>query len=946
MKLKTMFTFLISICIILPALANSANPINGFIKDNKKIIGKIATDIEIPANSDYFIKFDSENLSLEKQSISAYSSGLSEKIIEAIAKSPKWIQRALTRQFHAIDGENYADLILEASRKYVDEIAFTIACSSIGNVPPVDLIKDNVLILYENDKWIDYADIVDYDDYKGNYYSTIKYWVIEDDIEKQLEYSPEFYYWYVVHPEIASENAEYIYDEFWRNYLFNHNDLGYPLLKEKLSEIKYLWDCKSYLQSGKRLWTTSIKNHPTAIEAISYWVGKTVPVQAYGDRPGKPNIIAHEHNGWCGEIQKIAVAAQRTSLIPSVGIFNIGEDHVWREFFERGWHQNDNWWSDGGGTVDIPDVYAYGWKKDMSGLFAWNGDESIYEVTSTYIHSEDRVTIGFQVLDRRFQPVDGARITVAVWGPNDITWFKYRIIQKLEDIWNSIPPLLKGKILQFLFTKIYDKIDKIPDTINGPIYSIWNYTNIDGKCGFELGKNRSYIFIVQYGNLKKPLGFASFNKIRTLKNPIDKNYKIWLPILSPLKKKLSNSEIPGGDINFKVSFKTSSYQVQESILWIDDKGVFERKGKIDFFIVDKENFNKYKDGQNFKCHNFLSCEKDDIVINAEENDWYLVFRNNARNSNVILNLSLIVEMSITDDKVQIVSPDTSIFNDPIFNIGEKILISGIATDDVLIKIEEIPYEVSINNYEWFFEWDTLNLEPKNYSIVAECGDAKDYISIKLIDRFPPEIKINSPSDGEILNKEIISVNGHASDNLDIEKIEVSIDNIEWIEANGTNNWSIDLDLGSLDIGDHFLSARATDSVGSICLDKISIAVNESGHNWGPKINSFYHKPDGTVNVSNIIIFANVTKGSPFNIKRIVLIWDNGTAKRSTDMFRYADNPSQKRHEEDPLKNESNEPIYGIELGQFSTGTVITYSIKAIDNAENYLISNEKSLTIL
>jgi hypothetical protein len=943
--LKVLITFLISISIILPGLSNSAYIFDDLTIENEKIVGKISSEIEIPAESDYYIKFDSNDLSFKEKNISSYTSGLSDKIKNAIAKSPRWIQKRLARQFKEIDGDEYADLIIDAEKIYVDELAFTIACSSIGHVPSVDLLLDNVLKLYENDEWIKYADIVDYDNNQGNYYSTIKYRVIEDDIEKQFEYPPEIYYWYVVYPEIGSDSAESIYNEFWRSYLFNHNDLGYPLLKEKLSDIDYLWDCKSYSQHGQRLWTDSINNHPTAIEAISYWIGKTVPAQAYGDRPGQPIIIAHEHNGWCGELQKIAVAAQRTSLIPSVGIFNIGEDHVWREFFDRGWHQNDNWWSDGGGTVDIPFVYALGWGKDMSGVFGWKGDDSIYEVTSTYIPSDDRKTVCFKVIDRFFKPVDGARVTVTVWGPNDITWLKYKLIKGLENIWESISPILQGRIIQFLFYKINEKIDKIPNTVDGPIYSIWNYTDIDGKCCFELGKNISYIFIIQYGNPKKPLGFARHNKIRTLKNPIDKNFTIWLPGLSPKKKKFFNEDIPEGKINFKVSFDTISYQIHESILWINDRGVFEKEGKIDFFIVDEENFNKYKNDNRFNCFNFLSCKSKEFIVNAEENDWYLVFRNNARDSNVILNFSAIAAVSTNQDKVQIVYPNKKLFEKPIFNIGEKILINGIATQDILLDINGASYGVSIEDYEWSYIINTSSFEPGEYLITAECGSSKDKILISLIDRFPPKIKINNPSYNEIFEKQIININGNALDNFNIEKIEISVDNSEWMKANGTESWSIDYNLECLNLGDHKISARAIDSAGCIAICNISFVINESGHSWSPSINNFYHMPENPTNESNIVIYANVTKNNPFNIKSVFLIWKNKTIDGSFNMFRYADNPVQKRHEEDPLNNQTNDPIFGIELGQFPNGTKIDYFIKAIDTGNNAVFSNVKSFEI-
>lgn len=943
MGIKETFVLLFAICLILPGVSYSVFSLNDTVGNDKKIIGTIASEIEIPPQSDYYIKFSSDNLTLEGKNITACSSGLSEKIKEAIAKSPKWIQRELTRQFNAIDGEEYADLILETSKKYVDEIAFSIAYSPIGNVPSADVIRDNVLTLYENDKWIKYADIEDFDDNLGNYYSTISYRIIENGTEKQLEYPPEIYYWNVVHPDVISI-AESIYGKFWRDYLFNHNDIGYPLLKEKLSEIDYLWDCESYSQPGQRLWAWSMENHPTAVEAISYWIGKTVPEQAYGDRPGQPNIIAHEHNGWCGELKILAVAAQSAALVPSASIDNIGEDHVWREFYERGWHQIDNWWSDGGGAVNVPDVYAYGWGKDISAIYAKTGDSSIYEVTSTYVHPEDRKTVCFQVLDRNLLPVDGARIIVTVQGPKDITWIKYKLLEKVNTLWDTIPLLFKGKILQNFYNKVTERIDSIPDIVDGHINCIWNFTDICGKCCFELGSNRSYTFIVQYGNLENTLLLAKYNKLRILNSPVDKKYIILFPILPPVKDKHSNRDMPSGDIDFKVSFDTRSYQVQKSIEG-NFKGVYKRDGKIDFFIVDEDNFTRYRDGNSYICYNYLSENSGDIVVNAQENNWYLVFRNNGRSSNVILNFSVSVEMSTTEDRVQIVSLDTNIFDVPIFNIGETVVISGIATGDVTLYIGGVPYAVTVQDYKWFYEFDTSSPDPGNYLIKAVCGDAQDEVLIRLVDVIPPFIKIVTPFDSEIVETDILTIQGQASDNLGVEKVEVSIDKVGWREATGTDHWTIDWDISDLIISNHIVSARAFDAAGGVSFDEITIVLNESGHSWAPIINDFYSRPDHPTNTSNVVVYANVTEGGSFPIKKVVIFWDDGMEIKSGEMYRYGDNPVQSRHEEDPLKNLSNDPIYGFEFGQFSTGENITYWIQAFDSADNSVISSWKSFTI-
>lgn len=897
--------------------------------------------------SDYYIKFSSENLSLEGQEIKSYSSTLAEKVKASIAKSPNWIQRELARQFLEINNsEEYADLLLNASKKFTDEIAFSIAYAPIGNVPSTDVIKDNVQSLYEYDRWIKYADIIDYDDGFGDYYSTIKYKVRENGTDRVFEYPKEIYYWFVVQPRISSENAEYIYKNFWRDYLFNHNDLGYPLLKEKLAPIEYLWDCESYFQQKNRLWRWSIQNHPTAIEAISYWIGKTVPVQAYGDRPNQPNIIAHEHNGWCGELQRLAVAVQRTLLVPSVGAYNIGEDHVWREFYERGWHENDNWWADGGGAVDKSDVYEYGWGKNISAVYAWKGDTSIYDITSRYIHPEDRYTVTFVVKDIFLQPIDGARLTVLVDGIKDITWIKNFLLGKIEKIWTRLPDLIKGKILQIIYSKFKNKYDEIPDTVDGLTTTIWNYTNMDGECTFELGKGHKYLFVIQQGNLRKPWQLAKNNALRILRFPKDTKFRIFFPEFSYRKPLHHNMNIPDGETIFNISFSTMSYQVQMNPLWTDDKGVYNTEGKVDFFVLDYENFNKYREGKRFTCCNYIEDEKANIDFSTNENDWYIVFRNHARCTNIVLDFSIQVGLSNSYDRVQIVTPDTTIFNNAIFNVGDKINISGISTEDIILSIDSEYIELSPSENKWFFVWNTSKNNPGKYVITAKCGNTQDEILITIIDENPPEIKIDKPVNKEIVEEDVILISGTSWDNSGIESVEIKVDKSNYVKANGTENWFINWNISELELGTRIITIRVVDIFGKVSLLESSFVVNESGHIWGPGINSFYNKPDEITNLSNVIIYANVTKSSPFNIDRVVLFCENKTVTKSFVMYRYGDKPIQERHQEDPLINESNNPMFGFELGQFNNGDVITYWIVAYDTANNFKMSEKKSFVVI
>ena len=172
-----------------------------------------------------------------------------------------------------------------------------------------------------------------------------------------------------------------------------------------------------------------------------------------------------------------------------------------------------------------------------------------------------------------------------------------------------------------------------------------------------------------------------------------------------------------------------------------------------------------------------------------------------------------------------------------------------------------------------------------------------------------------------------------------------LDNGEYILASGTEFWSISLDISAYSLGNHIISARAFDASGCVSYDNITFVLNESGHSWAPIINAFYNKPENPTNESCVVVYANVTSSSPFTIQKVILYWDDGINTESTQMFRYGDDPVQIRHEEDPLKNESNEPIYGFELVQFSTGKNISFWIEGFDSANNSVISETKSFYI-
>ena len=937
-------TLLITVIMVAPTTLGTTTP-QTLAACEPTLISAASRTIALAPGQDYIIDFNATNLTLTPQTIPPASDGLAPNVIAAIAKAPTWIQPDLIRQFKNLTGpQPYADLLINTSTQLCDELAFSLAESPRGSVPTPQILLENAESLYQHDTDLDYVTILDINPGNGTYYSTLQYTILDNGTPRTILLPPDIYYWYIVSPRLTLAALDATYGPLWRNYVYDHNDLGYPLLKEKLHGIHYLWDTQAYYQPAYRLWTPNILAHPTAIEAISYWIGKTVPNPATGDRPGKPSIVAHEHNGWCGELQAIAIAAQRAALIPSIPACNVGEDHVWREFYDQGWHENDNWWSDTGGAVNEPDIYAYGWAKNMSAIYTWRGDDTIQDDTARYIHPQDRITVNFTVKDAHAQPIDGARITVLVTGPKDITYYKGLIWAKIQTIWDHLPPIMKGRLMTKLFGAIQQTFNTIPGEIHGVTITTWNYTDLDGHCSFQLGKNIDYLFLIQAGNLKKPWQFARHNTLRSLSTHTDKTFTILMPDIQRQPLHEIPRSMPSGPGTVHISYSTTASQ-QQAAFFTTGVGTHDVSGRVDCFLVDAQNLQKYQTGKIFVSYATHHDDSANLSIPMRLQDWYLVFHNPGETTTVTVLFSITASAPTTENHVQIVTPDTSLYSTPIVEAGDSVVISGIATGPVQLIIGCDIYNVTPVSNWWTYTWDTATATPgRFYHVSASCGNASDSTLIAIQDRTPPIVTIETPLPGEILSQSMVHISGTCVD-AHVDLVQARIDNSSWVNLTGTNQWTGVVDCSAVSLSDHVLAVRAFDSAGLCSISTVNIVVNASGHAWEPAIHSVVALPAVPMNSSCLVFEANVTSGSPFSLASVVLWYSDGVSTTSAVMYRYADFPVQERHSEDPLANESNLPVFGCELGQFATGTNITYWVVARDTAGNWGQSPVESLTI-
>ena len=371
------------------------------------LIDSINASIRIPTGERCVIAYmnDTGTLMFEPP-----DDGLTSMAQDAVDRAPEWIQIDLADNLSRLSDSHqdlYADMILEASDPHVDELIFEIAhlapevLGSSFFYPEV--LAFNVSLLYDTDEHLAYADIVDYGTSLtgGDYYSTIEYKVYEDPDILTFELPREIYYWFVVHPKLHKERPDYINPAtgghadppdgvFWRDYLFNHADSGYPLLKDSLSVCTTLWNCN----------VNSTDNG--AIGALTTWV---TTVMRFVSTPhhNQPVRIYYLHKGTCSVHSYLTAAVTRTALIPATISVMYRNDHKTNEFWEREWIA----WEPVGTHINDPRIYDPGWGWDIASVFDWRGDGYTWNVTERYT---DVCTLSVNVTDLLGNPVDGACI--------------------------------------------------------------------------------------------------------------------------------------------------------------------------------------------------------------------------------------------------------------------------------------------------------------------------------------------------------------------------------------------------------------------------------------------------------------------------------------------------------------------------------------------------------
>lgn len=375
----------------------------------------------IQAGKHLGVKFDKDNHNFE---VISNHGELTADAVNALEKSPKWMRPDLQNVFSQLSVSNqnkWAAIINNAVDPYVDEIAFSIAHSSTTYLSSVysytQLFEENAELIYSHDIDLAYVEVIDYGTSATdeNYYSTTRYRTMNESKDTVWVEAPmEIYYWYVVLPKITDEIPAYINPttienthtdnitdpptgKFWRDYLYSYADGGYPVLKDSLMDCPVLWD--------DSIGASTTNN---AVAAITNWAKESMDFTSDAERPHQPVRIYKKHIGRCGEWADLTSAAARAALIPSTSILSTSGDHTWNEFWDEGWFH----WEPVNTMINVPLHYEKGWGWNFASVFEIRSDGCLFPVTQTY--SAGSSTINIYALDNNNDPIDGAKILLAV----------------------------------------------------------------------------------------------------------------------------------------------------------------------------------------------------------------------------------------------------------------------------------------------------------------------------------------------------------------------------------------------------------------------------------------------------------------------------------------------------------------------------------------------------
>jgi hypothetical protein len=410
---------------------------------------------------------------------------------------------------------------------------------------------------------------------------------------------------------------------------------GYPRFADVIADAPLLWDGTKITPAEGGGGTLPLDDEMTAVERLGWFASQLLTCRiteqqvwernANVERAIKPERIAWNHFGNCGELQDLITAAGRTALIPVMPVASLADDHVWNEFvfFDR-WYPLQTSWSDSGWHVDdyniAQDLDTGGGGKTVSGMAGFHADGWLESLLGRYeteviddeghIHGDysEHVTLVVRVEDANGEPVDGAMVLLATEGYYDP-----------EELW----------------------------------VCAWSFTDREGTAEITAGEENEYLYQITstLGVLPGASQVSPWLTSEETAEP-DQTFETTVAYESAALPIPSASEVDPPAAGIDAPVLAVDVLAEREVLRgqsLSNDRTFTRAvspGLVDVYVVDGANYAALADGQPFEAIAAATQVEDTVVSRSvpEGSEWYVVLSNQRRQAS-----SQLVEVDVSLD---------------------------------------------------------------------------------------------------------------------------------------------------------------------------------------------------------------------------------------------------------------------------------------------------------
>ncbi len=150
--------------------------------------------------------------------------------------------------------------------------------------------------------------------------------------------------------------------------------------------------------------------------------------------------------------------------------------------------------------------------------------------------------------------------------------------------------------------------------------------------------------------------------------------------------------------------------------------------------------------------------------------------------------------------------------------------------------------------------------------LGNIGSSAVVVFVRLPDRTPPQIELLSPLNGSDVALAELSVQGRASDASGVSFVELSLDGVEWLRAEGREVWSCSLELS---LGWNILRVRAADNSGNMQTVELWVRYTPPPPDTSPPLLELLHPQPGLRSRERVLVVSGLAS-DPSGVESVEL----------------------------------------------------------------------------